>query len=125
MIINKKHQNKIDSFLKWRAWVRQTLGISISEFESLTPHEIDMELIVAEKIKEKKFFDFILKLVDSHFATLECIIYNSNYKYPAKIEDFKLLRDKIKKFAPVIMALDAKLKAAAQERIKKKGSITG
>lgn len=115
-------QKKIDSFVRWRAWARQTLGLTLSEFERLTPREIDIELEVSEEIRRRRDgeADFLLRLLDAHMSTLETITYNASYKRPMKVEDFKLLREKKKEFPPELVALDAKLRAQAQERIRQK-----
>lgn len=116
------NRNEVDAFVRWRAWARQTLGLSLAEFGALTPREIEIELETAAEIRRRQEAgeDFRLRLFDAHMAALEMLVHNANYRRPLKTEDFKLLRDTKPKLSPEVVAFDAKLRAEAQERLRRK-----
>ena len=116
------NRNEVDAVVRWRAWARQTLGLSLGEFGALTPREIEIELEIAAEIRRRQEAgeDFRLRLFDAHMAALEMLVHNANYRRPLKTEDFKLLRDTKPKLSPEVVAFDAKLRAEAQERVRRK-----
>ena len=119
------NRDEVDAFVKWRAWARQTLGLSLEEFGALTPREIEIELETAAEIRKARDAEenFRLRLFDAHMAALEMLVHNANYRRPLKTENFRLLRDAKPKLSPEVAAFDAKLRAEAQERVrfKRKG----
>ena len=119
------NRDEVDAFVKWRAWARQTLGLSLEEFGALTPREIEIELETAAEIRKARDAEenFRLRLFDAHMAALEMLVHNANYRRPLKTEDFKLLQETKPKLSPEVVALDAKLRAEAQERIRKKRRV--
>ena len=108
--------------MRWRAWARQTLGLSLSEFERLTPAEIEAETKVAEERRESERGEreLLARIIDTHFATVELLLHNANFKHPAKLSDFKLLRDPKRDISPQLLAFDAKLRAESQARLASK-----
>ena len=97
------------------------MGLSVSEFDRLTPAETQAELDEArerERVKqsEKKF---LAELIDEHLATLEMIVYNANYRHTLKLTDFKRIADPKKKMSAELLAFDARLRAKAQAKFKR------
>lgn len=109
--------------MKWRAQARQTLGLTLSDFERLTPAEIEIELEYARlrDDAETKERETLLRLIDTHLATMETLFYNAHFRTPAKVADFKLLKDPARNISAGVLALDAKLRARAQAKFNKKG----
>lgn len=101
------------------------MGLSISEFDRLTPAETQAELDEARERErererarqsEKKF---LAELIDEHLATLEMIVYNANYRHTLKLTDFKRIADPKKKMSAELLAFDARLRAKAQAKFKR------
>lgn len=72
-----------------------------------------------ERAKEKEC-EFESKLFDAHMATLEMLVHNANFRRPLKVADFKLIGEQKAVFPASMLAIDAKLRAQAQERIRAK-----
>ena len=123
---NPDSKSQTDKYLKGRAWARQMLGLSLTEFNALTPHEISIELSVARDILQRKLDreELLLQLIDQHMSSLETIIYNSNYKNSSKISDFRLLKDvDEKKVSKEVLAFDAHIRAQVCEKLRKEGRL--
>ena len=109
-----------------RARERQKLGLSISEYNALTPRELKAELAAAAEIEKRKSAEreLKLKLFDTHLATLEMLTYNANFKGGLKISNFEILKktinDEKPKISEEVLAFDAKLRAKAQAKFRQK-----
>ncbi len=99
------------------------MGISISEFDALTPQEAALELEEASRRRksDSENFDLLLRLLDGHLATIEMLLNNAHFKRALKVSDFKMIEDERNAPLPAhVLAIDAKLRAEAQERIRRK-----
>lgn len=107
--------------MTWRAQARQTLGLTLSDFDRMTPAEIEAELEIACKREdaERAERETLLRLIDTHFATMETLFYNANFRHSAKLADFKLLKDPARNISAGVLAFDAKLRARSQAKFNK------
>ena len=80
---------KQSEFLTSKALERQMLGLSIAEYEALTPFEVACELKAAEILR--KFGDLRLQILDEHLARLEILANGYQCKGMGKVEDFRLV----------------------------------
>lgn len=96
--------------------------MSYAEFNALTPRELQAELKAATKRDERENAreDRLLKLLDMHFATAHTIAHNAHFRRSAQFDDYRLLSEAKQHFTPQQLAIDAKLRADAQARIRAK-----
>lgn len=79
---------KMSEFLTSKALERQILGLSIAEYEALTPFEVACELKAAEILR--KFKDLRFQILDEHLARLEILANGYQFKDLKRVEDFRL-----------------------------------
>ena len=103
--------------------------MSRADFDALTPRELKAELKAADRRDAitRERFDALIKLLDSHFALAHTLVHNANFKRRAKPEDYKLLAEPRAKPTNRQLAIDAKLRAQARERIaaQRRAQFTG
>lgn len=93
-----------------------------TEYDSLTPAELEIELEEATRRenRENERENRLLKFLDIHFALQHTITHNANFKRSAKVSDYKIIEESKPAFSPEILAIDAKLRAEAQRRVDEK-----
>lgn len=98
----KKQKSKFATdraqYLIARAVERQTLGLSVSEYNALTPFEIACEL-EAQRIlgsDNERLFN-ALKLLDLHLSTIEILLNGFKFPNAKTLADFRLLKDERQK----------------------------
>lgn len=108
-----------------RAWQRQRLGLSIAEYNALTPREIEIELKACRELEDirREETNYLARLIDTHFAVLECLYYNTKCRRPRRVDDFALIRQHKQQLSTDLVAFDAQIRARAQERLRKKGRL--
>lgn len=81
---------------------------------------MEAELKAAQRREERdrERDENLLKLLDMHFATAHTIAHNTHFRRLARFEDYRLLTEAQKHFTPQQLAIDAKLRADAQARIR-------
>lgn len=101
------------------------MGLSIAEYNALTPLELRAELEACRKIEEagRTRLDFQNKLFDAHCATIEMLIHNAHYKRSARIVEFKLIEEKQKTISMEVMNFNVRMLALAQANLRKKGKL--
>ena len=91
----------------------------------MTPLEIEAEEKAYKDQLKKREADeeFFARLIDEHFAILSALIHNANFKRRVSPKDYSMIQEKkyAQKLSPEAQALDAKLRAQAQARLKAKG----
>jgi len=123
--------------IKWAEW-RQKLGLSIAEFDALTPFEVQCELEAAQNIELEKWRekialrDSLSELLDIHLARIAMLLNGAGkmeYK-DATFESFLLLQKNLEqkdeqkkpqKMTKKALEFDAKITAMAIEILKRKG----
>lgn len=81
---------------------------------------MEAELKAAQRREERdqERNENLLKLLDMHFATAHTIAHNTHFRRLARFEDYRLLTEAQKHFTAQQLAMDAKLRADAQARIR-------
>ena len=81
---------------------------------------MEAELKAAQRREERdqERNENLLKLLDMHFATAHTIAHNTHFRRLARFEDYRLLTEAQKHFTAKQLAIDAKLRADAQARIR-------
>lgn len=117
--------------IKWADW-RQRLGLSVAEFDALTPFELDCEIeaycqrIEDEQRAKSAYFDNISTLLDLHLARIAMLVNGVGkveYK-DTKFDDFILIKKpepKQKTISKKAIDFDARTTAAAIQLLKEQG----
>lgn len=81
---------------------------------------MEAELKAAQRREERdrERDENLLKLLDMHFATAHTIAHNAHFRRSAQFDDYRLLSEAKQHFTPQQLAIDAKLRADAQARIR-------
>lgn len=77
-------------WLKNCAWERQKLGLSVAEYNSLTPFEIKCELEALKEIESER--KTLLKLIDEHLSRIEILLNGFNFPSVKTIDDLRMLK---------------------------------
>ena len=122
----KTKQKELDELLYRRAWQRQKLGLSIAEYNALTPREVEIELKACRELEDirREETKYLARLIDEHLAYLECLFFNRYGKRAYDVDEFVLTRKKKQQqVSPELVAFNIKIRARAQERLRKKGRL--
>lgn len=89
-MIKKPTKESVKQHLISSAWERQKLGLSKSEYDALSPFEIQCELEALKYIeKEKQQF---LEILDYHLSRLSILANGYSFTELKSVEDFRLLK---------------------------------
>lgn len=81
----KKKEDHFFAFAKYRAEARQRLGLSISEFDALTPAEAKIQIAASESFRNERRLE--LCFLDMHLARIECYLLREGNP-----KDYRLVR---------------------------------
>lgn len=89
-MIRKPTKESVKQHLISSAWERQKLGLSKSEYDALSPFEIQCELEALKFIEKEK--RQILEILDYHLSRLELLANGYSFTELTSIDDFRLLK---------------------------------
>ena len=98
------------------------MGLSIAEFNALTPSEMNAELEAAAELEKRRLDEreHFMRFLDAHLALAHAIAHNAHFKRRVKVDDYKIMSEKKQALTQEQMAIDAKLRAEARARIAQK-----